>query len=80
MGVPAGRCRKHLGLGSLGIVVREAAMVQRAQAVDDVNLIPGAVPQHPHAVAAFLGVQPAESAAYLMCIKQFHPYKVTLFA
>ena len=78
MGVPIRRCLQHLGLGPLGIVVRKAAMIQRALAVNHVDWVPGAMPKHPHAVAAFLGVQPAITAAYFVCIKQFHPYKVNV--
>ena len=54
-----------------------AAVVQRSLSVDDVYLVPGTVPQHAYAVAAFFGVQAAEAAVHFMCVKQFHSYKFT---
>ena len=77
VGVPIGLTLQDLGLGALGAVVGEAAVVERAFPVDDVDFISRAMPQDADAVAAFLGIQTAVAAAYLMCKKQFHPCKFT---
>ena len=72
MAAPAGESLEHLGLGPLGAVVREPAAVHRPEAVDHVDLIPGAVPQDPHAVAGFVGIQPTGTAVGLVRVEQFH--------
>ena len=79
MGSPVGLFRENLCFGPFRTVIGEAAVVQRAKAINDVYGVPGAVPQHPHTVTAFLCVQPAVPPAYLICIKQFHSYKYSNF-
>ena len=72
MASPPGEGRQHLGGSSLGVVVGEAAAVHRAESVDDGNLIPGAVAEHPDAVAGFLGVETGDAALHRICIEDFH--------
>jgi len=58
--------------GSFGIVVREAADIHRPFSVDDMDEIPRPVPEHPHAVRAFFGIQAADGRSRFICIEQFH--------
>ena len=64
----------YLRLRTLGRITDEPAAHQGAFPVDDEDFIPLAVPQHAHAMPAFLRVQKAHAAAYLICVEQLHPY------
>ena len=62
MPAPAGESLQDFGLGPFGSVVGEPAAEHRPESVDHMDLVPGAMPQHPDAMARLVGIQPAETA------------------
>ena len=66
MAAPAGEGLEDLGDGPSRVIVDKTAPGHRPEPVDHVDLVPGTVPQHAHAVPRFIGIQTAQAAVGLV--------------